>query len=438
MKKKALLAMLLAVTLLMSSCGLVVKHDDVDQKRAIITLDGEVQYTKAEVQSQVNYYLSYMSYYYSMFGYSFDTTSADNISDAQDAVIEGLQQEAIINREAASLGLTLTDEESAAGTTLEDKLEDAVTADITVTDEELETELASKVESDKTTFESTPNTYGTRVNNGTAVYYRPAGYRMVRNLLIQYEEADLRLTTALRTNVSSQTSAASTASTAVTGATATDLEELTFYVTVTVTEAAEQATTMTDLGETIVVPTYTATTEDTFPATEDEDTLTLYENVKAYAMAQALQAKYQEALDAASAAGLANIQEKTDAAMARLDAGEDFVTVMTELTDDPGMTTKPDGYAVREGFTSFDTPFVTAAMSLANVGDYSQPTAGMYGYYIVQYASEVTEGAVDLSEVRDTLYDSLLADKKDEAFDAQLEQWIADAKWVINKDALND
>lgn len=41
-------------------------------------------------------------------------------------------------------------------------------------------------------------------------------------------------------------------------------------------------------------------------------------------------------------------------------------------------------------------------MALQNVGDYSDKIEGSYGYYIIQYTSDVVEGAVDMETVHDS------------------------------------
>ena len=53
MKKKALLAVLLAMTLLLSSCALIVKDKEVDAKTVILKM-GDKEITKAEVQEAVD------------------------------------------------------------------------------------------------------------------------------------------------------------------------------------------------------------------------------------------------------------------------------------------------------------------------------------------------------------------------------------------------
>lgn len=244
MHKKALLALLLAVTMLLSGCALIEKDEAVDRATEIIKV-GDNVHTKGEIQDQVSTQLNYMSLIYSMYGMSYDTTSADNISSVTDSVIDSLIENDVKNMKIKELGLDqLTEEETAEleseiaedwqstrdqvqsyylsdteltgdelekaidetceeygityeavaestrETYLQNKLKSETVKDVTVTDEELQTELDSKAESAKTTYTSSPASYGTAVNNGTTVYYRPAGYRMVKQILVKFTEND--------------------------------------------------------------------------------------------------------------------------------------------------------------------------------------------------------------------------------------------------------
>ena len=72
------------------------------------------------------------------------------------------------------------------------------------------------------------------------------------------------------------------------------------------------------------------------------------------------------------------------------------------------------------------------------VGDYSDKIEGSYGYYIIQYTSDVVEGAVDMETVHDTISSSLLSSKQSTVRDEVVAQWVKDANATINKDILND
>ena len=158
------------------------------------------------------------------------------------------------------------------------------------------------------------------------------------------------------------------------------------------------------------------------------------------AEAKALQAYYEAELAAAKAKAFANIDEETDAVLAQLAEGADWDALMAEKTHDPGMQegrdTAKTGYAVCENFSSFDAAFTAAAMALEKVGDVSPKTEGVYGYYIIQYTSDVQEGPVDLADVREELHDSLLTEKQNTTYDEALAQWVEAANAKINYDEM--
>ena len=111
MKKKALLAVLLAMTLLLSSCSLIVKDPAVDAATVILKL-GDREVTKAEVQRSTTYYLNQMEQYYAMFGQNLDITSPDVIASAQDTAVAQLKQDMVLRAKSAELQLDqLTEEE---------------------------------------------------------------------------------------------------------------------------------------------------------------------------------------------------------------------------------------------------------------------------------------------------------------------------------------
>ena len=245
MRKRVVLALLLVAAMVVtSSCSLIVKDAEVDKQTPIIEVAGKT-FTKGEVNTLVQNTLDYQAYLYSMYGMNFDPTSESAISSAQESVITGLIEQAVTDAKMDELGIELTDEElatiqSEAETTYQgykdtvmnaayadteltgDELEAALTEtmaqygyptldeivensketkrseklkveivkDVTVTDEEVQTEYDSRVENAKTTYESNPGAYGTSVTNGTTVYYTPAGYRYVKNILRKFSDED--------------------------------------------------------------------------------------------------------------------------------------------------------------------------------------------------------------------------------------------------------
>lgn len=479
MHKKALLACLLVVAMLLSGCALIEKDEAVDRATEIIRV-GDTVYTKGEVLDQVEYQLSYFSYLYQLYGMSFDPTDPEAIATVKEDVIAYLVEDAVQNAKVKELGLDqLTDEEQAelqtaideawqsnldsvqsayfADTELtgdeltaaleakceelgilkesvanaqtitytQEKLREYVIQDVVVTEEELQAALDEKAETAKSNYESNPNSYGTNVNNGLTVYYRPAGYRMVKQILIKFHEDDQTLIDDISAQVTEQESTITTLTTQLAVLGVSDVDALVEQVNVNVTPATADV----------------ATTTDVVAAFSEDVDAEVAELAQQLAEALALKAAYTEQLDQATLDAFANIDEEADDVLAQLAEGADWDTLMAEKTQDPGMqgdrATAQTGYAVCEGFSSFDSAFVDAAMALENVGDVSPKTKGSYGYYIIQYTSEVEEGPVDLDDVRETLSASTLSTKQDTVFNENLEAWVNEADAQIDRNALD-
>ena len=138
-----------------------------------------------------------------------------------------------------------------------------------------------------------------------------------------------------------------------------------------------------------------------------------------------------DAVEAARLAVIASVQPTIDDIKARLAAGESFDSLIALYNTDPGMTAEPEasqGYSVHQDSIMYDEPFVNAAFSVSNIGDVSEPYVGSYGIYIVQYFRDVPEGAVEYTdEVRTEMLESVQEDRENEAVNAQVESWLAEA-----------
>ena len=73
-----------------------------------------------------------------------------------------------------------------------EKVREDIVKDVTVTEEEIKADYDAKVEADKAAMESNPDSYGYNRMNGTAVYYAPAGYRMVKHILVGISDEDTK------------------------------------------------------------------------------------------------------------------------------------------------------------------------------------------------------------------------------------------------------
>ena len=104
MQKKALLALLLVLTMILSGCSLIVKDEAVDAARVVIRV-GDDTYTKAQVQAQIQNQVNYMTALYSRYGLSFDSTNADVMNSLTDNVLNSLVERSVLLAKAKELGL---------------------------------------------------------------------------------------------------------------------------------------------------------------------------------------------------------------------------------------------------------------------------------------------------------------------------------------------
>ena len=130
----------------------------------------------------------------------------------------------------------------------------------------------------------------------------------------------------------------------------------------------------------------------------------------------------------------ATVEGRAQEVMNKLANGEDFIALMEEYGEDPGMMSEPyktEGYLVFADSQQWVTPFRDGAMALEKVGDISQPVRTTYGLHIIRYESDVISGAVAYEAVHDALYDQLNEELFNTYFDSLLQQWQAEAEIVL-------
>ncbi len=450
MKKQTLLAILIAAALLLSGCSLNTVDTVADNAQTILSV-GSRTLDKATTASAVAYtqnmYNQYNQWY--QYGYTsqyYDTSESSILSELLDSYTRNF----VLLNKAEELGLDkeLTEEElteinttaqenydsmiesvgsnyitsGAVGDALHDeavayaeshdmttldeyvkearesklleKIEEYVKGGVTVTDEDLQAKLDELVASAKAEYEADLSAYGTSVNNGSTVYYAPAGYRYIKHILIQFGDED--------------TAAVSEKQTAKAAA-QTDLDSASTALADAEKALADAAA---DADKTAL---QTAVDEAKAAADAASEALT------------AASAAYDEALAAAAT----NIQARADEVYALVTAeGADFDALMAEYGEDPGMQSEPamtNGYAVCAS-TAFVPEFLEAAMALENVGDISGEVVSSYGIHIIKYVSDIAEGAVSLDSVRDSLTETVKTAKETAAFDEALAGWMETAE----------
>ena len=376
MRKKALLALMMAAVLLLSGCALIQKDQAVDDATEIIRM-GDKVYTKIQVKAAAQQELINKAQTYSMFGYAYDMTDPANIAEAQEAAVKALKEDLTLTAKAAELGFDqLTDEEleavktkaqesydnmvntakqyvegkdemdeaalteaavkmaEDAGYTMENRTEsatkDAVSAklkeyavkDVAVTDEEIQAEYDSKVESNKETYAENAASWAAAANNGyTTLYYTPAGVRRVKQILVKFTEEDQTAIKDANTKLSD----------------------------------ANTARANTKLSDANTARTAAQDKVDAAQKVLDTEGITDEEKTKAEADLTAAKQELDEADKALLAANqavtdatdkaFANIDEKADTVVAQLAEGGDWQKLTDEYNEDTGMKDNEKGYA---------------------------------------------------------------------------------------------
>jgi flagellar biosynthesis/type III secretory pathway protein FliH len=309
-----------------------------------------------------------------------------------DTKLEGEALDTAIQEKMTALGATLDKYvEQAKLTETEKKLKDSVISGITVTDDEIKSDYDTRVADAKKNYESNLSAYGSSVNSNADVYYTPAGYRYVKHILRKFPDDIKTSLTNLQTQIDDRTTQISTIDSSIAA-----------------------------LGDSVA--------QDAPKRTSLNDKKTALEKEKAD-----IQAQYDKALEDA----YAKLKPTVDEILGKIATGEDFDALMGTYGEDPGMQTSPQkekGYAVCEGFTTFDPAFTAAAMALKKVGDVSPAVSGQSGIHIIKYVSDITEGAVPLETVKDKISSELLTSKQDNAYTAKVDEWVAQSDVKVFKE----
>lgn len=444
-----LVALLLTLAFALTGCSMIEVDQEMDDAEVIIKVN-DVELLKKEVMETYNNYkasIEYQYQLYSAFGYAMTMPDDDEIKQM---VIDGLVLQEVRRQKAAELGLDqltdeeletvketaqsdydsayeqvkssvtedgMTDEEITAaadaymaenGLTLEayeesareafidEKLDEYIYQDLTVTDDEIQAEFDSRVAEDQESYEADSTAIDSKINSGSTAYYYPAGFRYVKHILINFLEDDATAIDDLEAQISDiESEIASFATPEPTLEPEVDPE-----ATPEVTEAPTEAPTVDP--EATPVPTM----DPTLPDQLDE-----------------LNAQLEAAYETARA----NIQAKVDEAYQKALAGEDFDALIAEYGEDPGMESEPAktyGYIVGENTTKYVASFKEAAMALVNVGDISEPVESDYGMHIIKYESEIPEGAAELTDyIKESISAELLTEKQEAEKTAREEEW---------------
>ncbi len=134
-----------------------------------------------------------------------------------------------------------------------------------------------------------------------------------------------------------------------------------------------------------------------------------------------------EAIENAKAAVIESCREKLDEIYGKIEAGEDFESLIHEYNTDPGMSgdNLKNGYAVHKDTIVFMQEFTDGSFSgkMQKVGDVSDPVVTSYGVHILYYLRDIPGGVIEYTdEVRNAVEEYCVASEQD----ALLRQWLSD------------
>lgn len=325
------------------------------------TIDDEyLAELEVEADELIDEYVEYyIDYYYA---------DAEEITDDMRAEAEAYWAENGLDKESYIQGCK---EDAIAGAMYEYAVKD-----VSVDEDDIQAEYEAMLADNEETYTNDPDSYISDVNSGALIAYRPEGFRMVKQVLIMFDDDQSALYSELQTQLS------------------------TLYAEREAVESGEE------------------TDEET-----DVEMRTLAEiDADISACAVEIEALYSQLLPEA------------EEVIEKFNNGTDIETLIAEYNDDPGMQqglSAEIGYPVCADNSTWDTAFTDAAMSIEEVGQLSAPTYGSYGIYIVYYLSDVEAGEVGLDAIRDDVEMNALENKRSETYDAALAQWIEEANVEI-------
>lgn len=298
-----------------------------------------------------------------------------------------------------------------------EQLYNYITADVTVTEEDIQAAFDELVAEQEASF-ADDSTYNTSRNNGDTIVWNPEGYRMVRHVLIKFTDDQATRYSELQDTLDTLNEELEALQTAAEEAAAATDESTTEATDETAAEATAEATdeaAAETTGETAAEATEA-------PARTEEEINAEIADVEAE-----LTALYEELLPTA--------QEVIDA----FNSGTSFSDLIDQYNEDPGMENEPtatNGYAVSANSTAWDPAFTEGAMSIESIGEISEPVYGQNGIHIIYYDSDIPAGAVDLETVRAEIEESALNTKLNDTYDNTLAEWVEAVNPVYHYDRL--
>lgn len=172
----------------------------------------------------------------------------------------------------------------------------------------------------------------------------------------------------------------------------------------------------------------------------DESLLNAYAEAAGAYETEATEAN-KAAVDAAAAACVASRQEAIDAINTTMANGGSWLELIKEYNIDPGMedeTNLAEGYAVHRESIIYDPQFIAAAFDerMNQPGDWSNPSVGDYGIYVVYYLRDISGGLIMTDDIHAEIEEYLIGNAANNAYSAQMGAWAEKVEMNCDTDAL--
>ncbi|MBQ6347915.1 MAG: peptidylprolyl isomerase [Clostridia bacterium] len=301
---------------------------------------------------------------------------------------------------------------------VDEQLYNLVTADVTVTDEEVQAKYDAMVAEAQESYSDDRN-YNNARNNGDTIAWNPEGYRAVKHVLVKFDDDQAKQYSELHSTLDSLNA---------------ELEALDAPAE---TEAPAEESAAPAEGEEAPAEGEEAPAEgEEAPAEEAEATPEVTpeptpeprsrEEIQSDIgnIATEIEALYSQLLPQAQ-----QVIDEFD--------GSNFDSLIEKYNADPGMQNEPtatNGYAVSANSNTWDPAFTEGAMSIETVGQISGPVYGQNGIHVIYYLSDITPGPVALEDIADAVKDAALQDKTSETYDNQINAWVEEANPVYHVD----
>ena len=383
-------------------------------KAAELGLDQFDEATMADFQTSADEMLNgYVDYYISYF-----YPDATEVTDEMRAEAEAYWTSTGFSRE--SYAEALRDDAINAA------VHDYVTKDVAVSEEEIQSTYEALIANQQERY-ADDNSYYNDISSGATIAWNPEGYRTVKHVLIRFNDEQ----SARYSDLQSQLTSLNEERDAILAAEPADEPveavaeptEATEAVEATESTEAVEATESTEAVEATEATEATESTEATEPTESTEPT--------------AAPTRTLEEVDADIAACnaemdalYAELMPTAEEVVAAFNEGTSFDELIEKYNEDPGMSTEPIasfGYPVSAASTIWDPAFTAGAMSIAEIGQISEPVRGGYGIHIIYYLSDITPGVVALDEIHDQVQALALDDKIAATYNDQVAAWVEDA-----------